>query len=428
MASALDKLQAEVATLRATLAAQQDSADTFWLLFCGVLVFFMQCGFGMLEAGAVGSRSTQDIMLKNLFDAALGALLFWFLGYGFVNEGGSGFIGFLPTGNRTSSYFATASLMQVDADETTPPASALEWANVFFQFTFAAASATIVSGAVAERTQLPAYICFSSCITGLVYPVVAHWVWAPSGWLSTSNPDAVLGGVVDFAGSGVVHMTGGIAALCGAIIVGPRTNRFDEDGRVLPMPGHSAVLQVFGSSPTIGCLGVRPDPNPNLNLTQVLGTFILWLGWYGFNAGSTLGIGEAQARLAARVVLTTTLAAATGGTSAVTLECFRGVNADPNPNPSGITDITLERLPWHKPTPQPNPKPKRRWHHRRLARTLPWRAQDLGRGVNVQRHPVWACLDHGWNGDGAALGRHHRGLCEWHHLPHRLAPSDSFPG
>ena len=242
--AALEALQAEVTSLRAVVAAQQLSADTFWLIFCGTLVFFMQCGFGMLEAGAVGSRSTQDIMLKNLFDAALGALIFWTLGYGFINDGGNGFIGILPTNNRTAPYFATASLMQADADPSMPLATALEWANVFFQFTFAAASATIVSGAVAERTQLPAYVCFASCITGLVYPVVAHWVWSSSGWLSRTSPDAVLGGVIDFAGSGVVHMTGGVAALCGAIIVGPRTNRFDEDGRVLPMPGHSAVLQV----------------------------------------------------------------------------------------------------------------------------------------------------------------------------------------
>lgn len=274
------------------LAAIQESLDTFWLLFSGVLVFFMQCGFGMLEAGAVKSRSTQNIMLKNLFDVALGGWLWWLVGYAFTNEGGSAFIGITPTGQHTQ--FALVDLSTKDH------ASGREWATVFFQFTFAAASATIVSGAVAERAMLPAYLFCSCVITGLIYPVVAHWVWSTSGWLSVSNPDAVGGGMIDFAGSGVVHMTGGVAAVVGATIIGPRVGRFDSiTGAVVLMPGHSSVL-------------------------QVLGTFILWMGWYGFNAGSTTLLNATAAGIAGRVVMTTTLAASTGGIACVVLERMRG--------------------------------------------------------------------------------------------------------
>jgi len=285
-------LQAQLAEFEASERARDELS---WLIFCGSMVFFMQAGFGMLEAGAVASKSTQDIMLKNLFDASLGAVLWWAIGYGFTNEGGNGFIGIVPTGS-SGSLFATYAYMRADANSATPQTTGLEWADVWFQYTFASVSATIVSGAVAERAQLPAYLCFSAIITGIIYPVVAHWCWSSSGWVSTSNPNAFLGGMVDFAGSGVVHMTGGLAALLGALIIGPRPNRFDESGAVLPLPGHSAVL-------------------------QVLGTFILWLGWYGFNAGSSVE----QMEHAGRIVLTTTLAGASGGISAVVLERVLGL-------------------------------------------------------------------------------------------------------
>jgi len=291
----------DLSAVQLDLAGLHESMDTFWLLFAGVLVFFMQCGFAMLEAGAVQSKSTQNIMLKNLFDASIGGLLWWLVGYGITNEGGSSFMGITPFGNRSGSHYATADQIAADADSRRPDAQGPEWALVFFQFTFAAAASTIVSGAVAERAQLPAYVLSSSIITGFVYPVVAHWVWSRSGWLSVNNADAALGGVLDFAGSGVVHLTGGVAALAGAAIIGPRTSRFDAaTGHVVLVPGHSPVL-------------------------QVLGTFILWLGWYGFNAGSTLSISTpAHARQAARVVLTTTISACCGGIGSVLLERFRG--------------------------------------------------------------------------------------------------------
>ena len=180
------------------------------------------------------------------------------------------------------------------------------WAGWWFQYVFAAAAATIVSGAVAERAQLGAYLVYTTAITMFVYPVVVHWVWSSGGWLSAFNCAgegdanvALRGGMIDFAGSGVVHMTGGVAALCGAKIIGPRSGRFVER-KPVPMPGHSSVL-------------------------QVLGTFTLWMGWYGFNPGSTLGIASAHfARDAARSVVTTTLAAAGGAITVVLLGRFTG--------------------------------------------------------------------------------------------------------
>ena len=199
----------------------------------------------------------------------------------------------------------------------------------FFQYVFAAAAATIVSGAMAERTALGGYIIYTTIITGFIYPVVVHWSWSGDGWASAFSGDywaakgqtAFKGGVIDFAGSGVVHMTGGIAALIGAAIVKPRTGRFDEQKKPLPMPGHSTTL-------------------------QVMGTFILWLGWYGFNPGSTLGIspgGYAQA--AARVVVTTTLSAAMGGLTVILLEKLIGdktwsVGAACNGILAGLVGIT----------------------------------------------------------------------------------------
>ena len=201
-----------------------------------------------------------------------------------------------------------------------------DWAFWWFQFTFAAASCTIVSGAVAERAQLLAYLLYSGWITMLIYPVVVHWVWCEAGWLSVGNPDAFLNGVIDFAGSGVVHAVGGTAALVGAAIIGPRRGRFamtvkGRRGPAIHMRGHSHVL-------------------------QVLGTMILWLGWYGFNAGSTLSITGSSASTAARVVCTTTLAASTSGMCTVVLERIRGrgktwdVSAMCNGVLSGLVSIT----------------------------------------------------------------------------------------
>ncbi|KAJ8906725.1 hypothetical protein NDN08_003214 [Rhodosorus marinus] len=248
--------------------------DTMFVLFSGYLVFMMQNGFAMLTAGSVRTKNTKNVLLKNLLDACVGAMGYWIFGYAFAygnpidpdtdEEIVNPFIG--------HTYFALANLPE-DA-----------FVSFFFQWTFAATAATIVSGSVAERTSFYAYLGYAFFLTSFVYPVVSHWVWG-GGWLSTLFEV----GVIDFAGCSVVHMVGGVAGLVGAILVGPRMGRFDAEGNVVPMPGHSATL----------C---------------TLGTFILWFGWYGFNPGSTLAIfGTGSTLTAQRCAVTTTLAAAAAG-------------------------------------------------------------------------------------------------------------------
>merc|ERR1712070_708275 len=178
------------------------------------------------------------------------------------------------------------------------------WHGFIFQWAFAAATATIVSGSVAERCTFQAYIIYSMFLTGFVYPVVSHWIWASNGWLSAFNQGALVwdSGMIDFAGSGVVHMTGGFAGLMGAAIIGPRSGRFQSDGSPSPnFQGHSVTL-------------------------VVLGTFILWFGWYGFNPGSTLAISpENYGAVAALCAVTTTLSAAAGCVSGMFTDTILGM-------------------------------------------------------------------------------------------------------
>jgi len=239
----------------------------------------MQAGFAMLCAGSVRQKNVKNIMLKNLLDACGGAIGFYTVGFAFSYGGDSSgdvknFIG--------NTYFA---LRGFDY------AALHDW---FFQFAFAATAATIVAGTVAERCKMAAYLCYSLFLTGFVYPVIVHSIWNASGFLSAFNNDPFRGvGAIDFAGSGVVHMTGGATALVAAIILGPRKGRFyDEDGNPLEepvtFPAHSVAL-------------------------QILGTFILWFGWYGFNPGSSLIIDNPDsAATSALAAVTTTLAAASG--------------------------------------------------------------------------------------------------------------------
>lgn len=272
--------------------------DAFYLLIMGVFVFFMQCGFALLEAGTVRSKNTKNILLKNLLDACLGAIIWWAWGMGVAygdsgSEDGNVFIG---TASGGAGAFLAAGWGTEDPDGF----NAYDGYTIslwFFQYVFAAAAATIVSGAVAERAQLVAYLIYTSVITGFIYPVVVHWVWCSNGFLSGAftgdKSKTILGGCLDFAGSGVVHMTGGVAALCGAFIIKPRIGRFDENGNAVPMPGQSTPF-------------------------QVLGTFILWMGWYGFNPGSTLGITPGgYGTIMARAAMCTTLSAAVGGITVV---------------------------------------------------------------------------------------------------------------
>jgi len=259
--------------------------NVFFLLFAGALVFMMQAGFAMLCAGSVRQKNVKNIMLKNLLDACGGAIGFYTLGFGFAYGAGSTFIG-------------GASFAITEMDDG--PA----YIGFFFQFAFAATAATIVAGTVAERCKMAAYLCYSLFLTAFVYPVVVRSIWSSDGFLNAFSDEKFRDiGVIDFAGSGVVHMTGGATALVAAIILGPRRGRFyDEDGNVLETPAefqaHSVAL-------------------------QVLGTFILWFGWYGFNPGSALVIASSNsASTAALAAVTTTLAAASGCVTAMAFDSF----------------------------------------------------------------------------------------------------------
>lgn len=250
----------------------------------------MQCGFAMLCAGSVREKNVRNILLKNLLDACGGAIAFWSVGYAFAYGDNNGpFIG--------SNKFFLADMKPYGADGL-----AGSW---FFQWAFAATAATIVAGTVAERCKMVAYFLYSAFLTGFVYPIIVRSIWAPQGWLSafaSSNNFPLLFGIgmIDFAGSGVVHLTGGTTALIAAIILGPRVGRFrDENGIRLERPG-----DMSGHSVTL----------------QVLGTFILWFGWYGFNPGSVLIMGVPGVYTTAGLAaVNTTLAAASGAMSAMTL-------------------------------------------------------------------------------------------------------------
>merc|ERR1719461_1517808 len=230
----------------------------------------MQLGFAMLEAGSVSRRNVQNILFKNLMDACLGAIIWLTLGFGvaYGKDGDNAFMG-------TDMFF------DLPTDQHL---------SFFFQWAFCVAASTIVSGSVAERMKLTSYFIYTFVITAFIYPVVVHWVWDGNGWLSAFNGDEGGDGasipVMDFAGSGVVHMVGGFSGLMGAIFVGPRPGRFDPRSSAR-YGSHSVPLQLFG-------------------------TLILWYGWYGFNCGSTLAV-DGFAGVANRVAVTTTLGAAAGG-------------------------------------------------------------------------------------------------------------------
>ncbi|KAI2510080.1 ammonium transporter family [Fragilaria crotonensis] len=268
-----------------------EGVNTFFLLYAGAIVFMMQAGFAMLCAGTVRQKNVKNIMLKNLLDACGGALGFYTVGYGFAYGSASG--------DYTSARFIgnyNFFLMGLD--------SGYQLITWFFQFAFAASAATIVAGSIAERCKMAAYLCYSVFLTGFVYPVIVHSIWSADGFLVAFGPmeDKFRGlGVIDFAGSGVVHMTGGVTALIAAIVLGPRRGRFyDEDGNPLETPTvwppHSVAL-------------------------QILGTFILWIGWYGFNPGSTLFVANpTSAGVTAHAAVTSTIAGASGCISAMFLD------------------------------------------------------------------------------------------------------------
>jgi len=241
--------------LQTDLDGTKRDLDISWLIICGALVFFMQAGFAMLEAGIVQSKNMANILFKNMVDASIAAVCFWLVGFGFAyGTDQTGFIG--------SSKFATIHIYNGAGNGDSDG-----WEKWFFQWAFSGACATIVAGSMAERTRVEAYFMYSMILTGFIYPVVVHWGWG-NGWLSAwgAFPDdngnyrplfrytEASNGMIDFAGSGVVHMVGGFAGLMGAVVVGPRTGRFLKDGTVVEFTHGNKAL-------------------------QALGTFILWFGW-----------------------------------------------------------------------------------------------------------------------------------------------------
>jgi len=256
-------------------ALSQDVANIIWLCLAAFLVFFMQAGFALVEAGLTRAKNAVNIMMKNLLDFCFGAVLFWAVGYAIMySSGDSDFFGF----DSALAFLSSANAPTDNAGYATSAA----W---LFQVVFAATAATIVSGAMAERTKLKSYIVYSVLITAIIYPISGHWIWG-GGWLSDL-------GMRDFAGSTVVHSVGGWAALAGAIMVGPRLGKYNKDGSINAIPPHNMPL-------------------------AALGVFILWFGWYGFNPGSTLlAIGGVS-----HVAVTTTLAAATGAIGAMIASWF----------------------------------------------------------------------------------------------------------
>ena len=250
--------------------------DTVWILFAAVLVFLMQAGFAMLETGLTRAKNAANILMKNLMDFSIGSLAFWAVGYAIMF--GASKAGLFGLGD-----FFLAATSAANAGEADTASTFAFW---LFQAVFAATAATIVSGSMAERTRFPAYMVYSVFVTALIYPVVGHWIWG-GGWLSNLGP-----GFADFAGSTVVHSTGGWLGLVGAMVLGPRIGKYVKNGAGVTtraIPGHSLPL-------------------------ASLGVFILWFGWFGFNAGSTVAGTDLSIAL---IALNTNVAAAAGAVGAL---------------------------------------------------------------------------------------------------------------
>ena len=244
------------------------SMDVGWTLVAAALVFFMQAGFAMVETGFTRAKNAGNIIMKNLMDFSLGTPIFWILGFGIMFGAASPFFGGLD-------FFADGVVGE-----------GYDWTTLIFQTVFCATAATIVSGSMAERTKFSAYCIYSMIISAVIYPVSGHWIWG-GGWLAEL-------GFHDFAGSTAVHMVGGVAALIGAAILGPRIGKYTKDGKARAIPGHSLTL-------------------------GALGCFILWFCWFGFNGGSTVALSGGGAEVASRVFVTTNMAAAV---ATVTVMCI----------------------------------------------------------------------------------------------------------
>jgi len=267
-------------------AATRMGLDTVWVLFAAFLVFFMQAGFGMVEAGFIRAKNTCNILAKNYLDYCVASLVFFLVGYGFMFGKGNGFIGLNSFGMTGAENPSGVPLLAF-------------W---LFQAAFCGAASSIVAGAMCERMKFSSYLIYTVIIATVVYPVVGHWVWNSQGWLAQL-------GFGDFAGSTVVHTTGGLASLAGTLVLGPRIGKFNANGKPNAMPGHSIPL-------------------------AALGVFLLWFGWFGFNAGSTLSVGNGQ--LISLIAVNTNLAAATGAITAMIAVWIRYGKPDLSMTMNGI--------------------------------------------------------------------------------------------
>ena len=253
--------------------------DTIWVLVTAMLVFFMNAGFGCVESGFCRAKNATNILGKNFVVFGIASVAYWIVGWGFMFGDGNGFIG------TQGFMLAGADNSPATGDAYKGIFSAINWTGVpllakfFFQLVFAGTAATIVSGCVAERIHYKSFMIFSFVLVAISYPVTGHWIWG-GGWLQKL-------GMWDFAGSTVVHSVGGWAGLAGILLLGPRIGKYRSDGSVHPIPGHSMAL-------------------------AFLGGMILWLGWFGFNPGSTMGIAGDKAQAVAHIVITTNTACAFG--------------------------------------------------------------------------------------------------------------------
>lgn len=263
----------------------QVGIDTIWVLFAAFLIFFMNLGFAMVESGLCRAKNSVNILAKNFIVFAVASISFWFIGWGLMFGNGSPFMGleglFFAGGADNSPALGEA---YKGAYAALNWSGVPMWAKFFFQLVFAGTAATIVSGAVAERIKFHSFIFFSFILVGIMYPLTGHWIWG-GGWLQSL-------GMFDFAGSTVVHSVGGWSALAGVLILGSRSGKYRADGSVNPIFGHSMPM-------------------------VTLGGLVLWFGWFGFNPGSTMGVGDGSA--IAHIAVTTNTAAAMAILSSTTL-------------------------------------------------------------------------------------------------------------
>lgn len=247
------------------IAILSSGINNTWVLIAAALVFFMQAGFAMCEAGFTRAKNAGNIIMKNMIDLAIGAVLYWFVGFGIMF-------------GSQSALFGTIDFFSRGAYTAALPEGVSKFSYFIFQTVFCATTATIVSGSMAERTKFSSYCIYSGVISLIIYPLEGHWIWG-GGWLSAM-------GFHDFAGSTAVHMTGGVVALVGAALLGPRLGKYGKDGKPKAIPGHNIPI-------------------------AALGVFILWFCWFGFNGGSTVSMIGDSASLAGKVFFNTNLAACT---------------------------------------------------------------------------------------------------------------------